>query len=74
MNEIIVQVSHDTGACYGISKSAEIVLEPGKIVREETLAVLDKRMEIMDPDEFLGVEQTDGIKTKVVFKRVKSKV
>ena len=74
MNEIIVQVSHDTGACYGISKSAEIVLEPGKIVREETLAVLDKRMEIMDPDEFLGVEQTDGIKTKIVFKRVKSEV
>ena len=74
MNEIIVQVSHDTGACYGISKSVEIVLEPGKIVREERLAFLDKRMEIMDPDEFLGVEQTDGIKTKVVFKRVKSKV
>ena len=57
-----------------MSKCAEIVFEPGKIVREERLAVLDKRMEIMDPDEFLGVEQTDGIKTKIVFKRVKSEV
>ena len=47
--------------------------------REEGLLVLDDRMVIMDPDEneiykFIGVEQTHGIKTKIVFERVKSEV
>ena len=47
--------------------------------REGGLLVLDERMETMNPDEneiykFLGVEQVDGITTKVVFKRVKSRV
>ena len=45
----------------------------------EGLLVLDNRMEAMDPDEnkiykFLEVEQADGINTKAVFERVKSKV
>ena len=76
MNEIIVQASHDTGACYGVSKCAEIVFERGKMVKGEGLPVLNERMETMDPDEneiykFLGIEQADGIKTKVVFERVK---
>ena len=79
VNEIIVQASHDTGACSGVLKCAEIVFEHGKMVRGEGLPVPDERMETMDPDEsviykFLGVEQADGIKTKVVFKRVKSEV
>ena len=47
--------------------------------REGGLLVLDEQMETMNPDEneiykFLGVEQVDGIKTKVVFKCVKSRV
>ena len=72
--EIIVQASHDTGACYGVSKCAEIVFERGKVVKGERLPVLNERMETMDPDEneiykFLGIEQADGIKTKVVFER-----
>ena len=50
-NEIIVQASHDTGACYGVSKCEEILLEHGKMVRGEGLQVLEKRMKTMDADE-----------------------
>ena len=79
VNEIIVQASYDTGACYGVSKCAEIVFERGKMVKGEGLPVLNERMETMDPDEneiykFLGIEQADGIKTKVVLERVKREV
>ena len=76
VNEIIVQASHDTGACYGVTKCAEIVFEYGKMVRGEGLQVLEEHMESMDRDEneiykFLGIEQADGIKTKRVHERVK---
>ena len=79
VNEIIVQASHDTGACYGVAKCAEIVFERGKMVKGEGLEVLEERMNAMDPDEndvykFLGIEQADGIKTKKVFQRVKTEV
>ena len=72
VNEIIVQVSHDTGACYGVAKCAAIVFERGKMAKGEGLQVLEERMESMDPDEneiykFLGTEQADGIKTKRVL-------
>ena len=78
-NEVIVQESHDTGACYGVSKNAEIVFERGKMVRGEGLEVLKERMKTIDPDEyeiykFLGIEQADGIETKKVFERVKGEV
>ena len=39
VNEIIVQVSHDTGACYGVSKCAEIVFEHGKMTKGKGLQV-----------------------------------
>ena len=47
--------------------------------RGEGLEILEERMKITDPDKneaykFLGTEQADGIKTKKVFERVKSKV
>ena len=79
VNDIIVQASHDTGACYGVSKCAEIVFERGRMVSREGLHVLEERMKTMDPDEneiykFLGLEQADGIKTKTVFERVKAEV
>ena len=81
VNEIIVQTSHDTGECYGVTKCAEIVFERGKIVRVrgEGLQVLEERMDSMDPDKneiykFLGIEQADGIKTKRVYERVKHEV
>ena len=69
INEVIVQASLDTGACYGVSKCAEIVFEHGKMVKGEGLQVLQGRMKTLDPDQeemnkFLGVEQADGIKTK----------
>ena len=37
VNEVIVQASHDTGACYGVSKCAEIAFERGKMVQGEGL-------------------------------------
>ena len=33
VNEIIVQASHDTGACCGMSKCTEIVFEHGKMTK-----------------------------------------
>ena len=67
VNEAIVQASHDTGACYRISKCAEIIFERSKMIKGEGLEVLEERMKTMDPDEneiykFLGIEQADGIK------------
>ena len=79
VNEMIVQASHDTGACYGVSKCAEIVFQNGKMTKGEGLQVLAERMKTMDPDEndvyrFLGIEQADGLKTKNVYERVKEEV
>ena len=53
-----------------------------KVVRwsgGEGLEVLEERMKTIEPDKYeiyklLGIEQTDGIKTKKVFERVKGKV
>ena len=79
VNEVVVQTNQDTGACYGVSKCAEIVFECDKMVRGEGLQVLKERMKTMDPDEneiykFLAIEQVDGIKIKKVFERVKGEV
>ena len=79
VNEIIVQASHDTRACHGVSKCAEIIFEHGKMVRGEGLQVLEERMKTMDPDEneiykFLGIEQADGVRTKTVFEKMKEEV
>ena len=79
VNEIILQASHDTGACYGVSKCAEITSEHGKMVTGEGLQVLEERIKTMDPDEneickFLGIEQASGIRAKTVFERVKEEV
>ena len=35
VSEVLVQASHDTGPCYGVSKYTEIVFERGKMVRGE---------------------------------------
>ena len=43
VNEVIVQASHDTGACYRVSKCAEIVFERDKMVRGGGLEVLKER-------------------------------
>ena len=72
VNKIIAQVTHDTGACYRVSKCADIIFEHGKMVREEGLRVLEEIMKTMDLDEndiykFLGIGQTDGIRRKTMF-------
>ena len=77
--QIIAQASHDTGGSYIVSKCVEIVFKHGKMMRWKGVPVLDEPIEIMDPDKneiykCLGVEQADGIKTKAVFERAKSKV
>ena len=69
----IVLDSHKTRACYGVSKCVKTIFEHGKIVRGESLQVLEQRMKTMDSDEnkiykFLGIEQTDGIRTKQCLK------
>ena len=43
VNEIIVQASHDTGACYGVSKCTEIVFEHDKMTKGRGLQVLKKK-------------------------------
>ena len=37
VNEIILQLSHDTGECYGVAKCTEIVFERGKMVKGKGL-------------------------------------
>ena len=79
VNEMIVQASNDTGACYGVAKCAEVVFERGKMVKGEGLQVLNERMRTIDPDKneiykFLGVKQADGIKKKEVYNRVKEEI
>ena len=44
------------------------------MVKGERLQVLNEKMKAMDPDEFLGVEQADGIKMKEVYNRVKEEI
>ena len=79
VNEAIIQASHNTGACYGISKCAEIIFKHGKMIKGEGSEVLEERMKRIDPDEneiykFLWIEQADGIKTKRAFEQVKEEV
>ena len=76
---VIVQASHDTGACYGVSKCVEIVFKRGKMARGEELEILEERIKAIDPDgnevyKFLGIEQADGIKTKKVLNGYKGKL
>ena len=35
INKVVVKASLDTGACYGVSKCAEIVFERRKMVKSE---------------------------------------
>ena len=51
INEMIVQASNDTGACYGAARCAGVVFETGKMVKGEGLQVLNERMNTIGPDE-----------------------
>ena len=75
VNEMIVKASMDTGACYGVEKCAEIVFRKGKMIKGEGLAVLEVKMDAIDPDKneiykFLGCEQADKVNVKRVMERV----
>ena len=78
VNDTIIKASHDTGACYGREKCAEVVFENGIMVKGEGLEILEQRMQSLDPSSndtyrFLGVEQADGIQRIRFFKGLKSK-
>ena len=77
--KIIVQASNNTNGYYGVTKCAKLVSERGKMVKGESLQVLNERMKTIDPEEneiykFLGVEQADGIKQREVYNRVKEEI
>ena len=62
VDEMIIKTSHDTAACYSITKCGEVVFEHGKMVKGEGLDGLDERMNALEPDRnkmyrFLGCEQ-----------------
>ena len=72
LNEIIVEASMDTGACYGVKKCAEIVFRRGTMIKGE-------KMEALDPNKneiyrFLGCEQADKIDTERVVERVRKRL
>ena len=50
MNKLITQAIHDTRACYGVSKRAEIIFERRKMVKGERLQVLHERRKTIDSD------------------------
>ena len=63
-----------TGACYGVSKCAEIIFKNGEGLQGRRFAVIGRKDEENETYKFLGIEQADGIRTKTVFKRVKGEV
>ena len=50
-NELIVQASNNTGACYRVAKCVEVIFEGGKMVRGEGLQVLSERTKTIDPEK-----------------------
>ena len=79
VNQMVVQASNDTGACYGVAKCAEFVFKRRKMVKGEGLQVLNERMKTMDPDKndiykFLGVDQANCIKMKEVYNRLREEI
>ena len=71
MNKIIVQASNSTVASYGVAKCTENLFERGKMVKGETLQVLQERMKTMEANQnkiykFLGAGQVDGKKSQEV--------
>ena len=78
-NKIIVKVSSDRGACYGVKKCAQVVFKDGKMIKGMGLDILQEKMSALDNYEyeiykFLGCEQGDKIYVKRVMERVKKEV
>lgn len=57
-----------------MSKCTEIVFKKGKMVKRDGLEVLQEKMRTLHLDQFLAVDQADGVKTKKVYKRVNGEV
>jgi hypothetical protein len=75
VNNMIVQASTDTGACYGVKKCAEAVFKRGKMIRGEGLVVGEERMTALNPLEnemykFLGCEQAEGMAMQNIKRRL----
>ena len=78
MNEVIVKASIDTGACYRVKKCAEIVFRKSKMIKGEGLAVLEEKMDALDPNKneiykFLLCEQADKIDVKMSYRKSKDR-
>ena len=76
---MIVKASIDTGACYRVKKCAEIVFRKSKMIKGEGLAVLEEKMDALDPNKneiykFLWCEQADKIDVRWVIERVKTEI
>lgn len=76
---MIVQAINNTGARYVVVKCAEIVFEIGKMVKGEGFQMFKKRMKTMEPVEidicrFLEIKQTNGIKMKEEYNKVKQEI
>ena len=70
---MIVKASMDTGACYEVRKCSEIIFRKGKMIKGEGLAVLEEKMDALDPNKneiykFLGCNQADKTDGKRVMK------
>ena len=72
-----MQVSLDTGACYGVKKCAEIVFKRGKLkmIKGAGLSVIKEKMKASDLKQreiykFLGCELAEKIDMERVMARV----
>ena len=69
----------NTGACYGVKKSAEIVFRKGKMIKGAGLAVIEEKTDALGPNKneiykFLGCEQAGKINVKRVIERVMTEI
>lgn len=61
-NEIIIKVSMNTGACYGVKKCAEIVVKKGKMVKGAGLTVLEEKRKHWTPTKMKITSSWDASK------------
>ena len=78
-DEMIVQASNDTGACYRVAICAEIIFERRKMNKDEDLQILNEQLKTIDTekneiDQFLRVEKDDRIKKEEMHNRGKEEI
>ena len=74
-----MKLSSDTGACYGVTKCAEVVFKNGNMIKGMGLDILRERTRALGPNEneiykFLGCEQGDKLDFKRVMEIVKKEI